>query len=153
MALGRRPTLLETEPQFRETVGRVLDGKDHGLADPRPRFDPQQAREFRDETVQGRQIESFRPALEAHGFRFWPDLELARRGLAPTGEGLWRHPSRLYQMAFTPGEVLAGFPGGPEAFDRWVRVHKAGKDLQVQRERGLVTRATAKEAKIVIARG
>jgi hypothetical protein len=150
---ARRPTLLQTEHQFRESMGRVIEGQDHGLADPRPRFDPKQAQEFRAETVQGRQIEAFRQALEAHGFRFFSDHEMARMGLAPTGEGLWRHPSRVYQMAFTPGEILAGFPEGPEAFDRWVRAHKAGKDLQRQREKGLVSAATAAEAKIVIARG
>lgn len=151
--MARRPTLLQTEPQFRESLGRVLDGKDHGLVDPRPKFDPQQAKEFRAETVQGRQIEAYRQVLESHGFRFWPDHELARRGAAPTGEGVWRHPSRLYQMALTPGEILSGYPGGPEEFDRWVTAHKAGKQLQLQREKGLVTRGEAAEAKIVIARG
>lgn len=142
--MSRKPTLQETEPQFRETIGRMLEGRDHGLVNPRPAIDLQQAKEFRAEQIQGRKEEAYVTALEAHGFRFAPDAELAARGRAPTGEGLWYHPSQLYKLAFTPGEILAGFPT-PEEFYRWVMAHKRGKELQRQKERGLVTPAEARQ--------
>ena len=147
-----KPTLAQTEPEFRASISRILDGKDAGLSNPRPDYDTVQAREFHDEMKQGRKEAAYVQALEAHGFRFFPDSALLARGVAPTGQGLWRHPRVLYQMAFTPDEVVANFDS-PEAFDKWVKEHKSTKELLARHRAGQVSRGEVAAAKIVIARG
>jgi len=146
---GRAGTLHENEPDFRETVGRLLDRTDYGRTPVQPAFDPQVHKDFRDECVRGRKEEAYVQSLEANGFRYWPDAELARRGLFPTGQGIWRHPERRYELAFTGDDLLAMFPT-PEAFDRWVKAHKKGRDLQDELARR--TPAERREARIVLAR-
>lgn len=148
--MGRAGTLHENEPDFRETVARLVEGKDHGQVNPQPAFDPKQAKEFRAEAIHGRKEDAYVQALEFHGFRFWPDLELARAGGAPTGQGLWRHPDRRYELAFTPDDLMAMFTN-PEHFDRWVRAHKKAIDLKAEMSRR--SAVERQEARIVIARG
>lgn len=133
----------EHDAQVRETIERVRSGED--LRSPRPDFDAKQAREFRREATRGQTDEKFRTALERHGFRFYAPAACLERGwtLGAT-EGLWRHPAERYRMAFTPSDLPGMFAGGPEEFDRWVRQHKAARDMAAARAKGLITVAEAK---------
>lgn len=148
--MARAGTLHENEGDFRETISRLAEGKDHGLVNPHPQFDPKQAAEFRAEVVHGRKEDAFVQALEFHGFQYWPPLEMARRGMMPTKDGLWFHPDRRYELAFTPEDLMGMYPN-PEAFDRWVRAHKKAVDLR--QEMAKRSAAERQEARIVIARG
>lgn len=148
--MARAGTLAQNEGDFRETVARLRDGKDLGQGAPRPGFDPKQAAEFRAEAIHGRKEEGYVSALEFHGFKYWTDLELAERGQYPTGQGLWRHPDRRYELAFQPDDLLAMF-ATPEVFDRWVKAHKKAADIRAELARR--TPAERQEAKIILARG
>lgn len=122
----------EHEAQFRETARNIRERSDHGLSDQRPAFDPKQAAEFKEDCLQGRRAAQYETALVNHGFRYHPDHRLVEHGMNPTGEGLWRHPNKLYQLAFKPTDLPANFPDGPEQFDRWVRAHKRGKEMAAE---------------------
>jgi hypothetical protein len=148
--MARAGTLAQNEGDFRESIARLKEGQDHGQGNPQPLFDPQQAAEFRAEAIHGRKEEGYIHALEFHGFRFWSDLELAQRGQYPTGQGLWRHPDRRYELAFQPDDLLAMF-ATPEVFDRWVEAHKKAADIRAEMARR--DPKERQEARIVLARG
>lgn len=109
---------------YEQTIDRVRRAEDHGQFNPRPQVDEKQLLEFQEEQRQGRTDEPFRQALEYHGFTWHEvqDLPMLEGGVYRR-EGEWRH-QRL-KLAFTPTDLAAGFPGGPETFDRHVRDLKA----------------------------
>lgn len=112
------------EAEFLRTLEKVAADKD--IADwsnPAPRFDPQVAKDVRDEKLRGNKIGRYKQALEGHGFQWVPPKALGvwNNG-APHQEGMWIHPDYDLQLAFTSDDVLQLFPGttGPEDLWNWV---------------------------------
>lgn len=103
------------------TRERIRQGKEFGgYEDVRPDVDPRDQEEFLAQQRDGRTDEAYKKCLEAHGF-VWltiPQLPMLEGGVARR-EGEWRHAK--LRLAFTPTDLAAGFPGGPEALDRHLK--------------------------------
>lgn len=114
------------------SLDRVRRGEDHGQFNPRPVVDLQQQAEFVEQQRGGRTDEPYRQCLTYYGFvwRDIPQLPMLEGGVART-EGEWRN--RKMKLSFTPTDLAAGFPSGPEGLDRYLREEiltrkvKAGK--------------------------
>ena len=106
---------------------RIKAGTDFGEGDPRPEIDAQQRRELMDEQAGGRTDAAYHQALTYHGFVWWPLLKLREQlpGATLKQEGEWRHAKM--KLAFTPSDMVSSFPGGPEAFDRYIRDQKLAR--------------------------
>lgn len=104
----------------------VRSGKDLALAPARPGFDFAQARELRDNHVKKRSIDDYKAVLEHHGFSYLTDLDLVRKGLAPTGSGRWTNWET--RDALATDDVLSMFDN-PEHFDKWFKKMKLASDL------------------------
>ena len=104
-------------------VQRVRDNKDHGLFNPRPEVDRKQQAELLEAQRGGRTDEIYRQCLEYHGF-VWLTVEQLPmlEGGVYREEGEWRHAK--LKLAFTPGDLAAHFPAGPESLDRFIRDQK-----------------------------
>lgn len=128
---------------FEATMDRVTQKLDYGVTNPRPDIDEKQRQEFLAEHGDGKTDEAFHQALKYHGFVWWT---LERLALLPgplKTEGEWRNDK--LKLAYTPSDLTTGWPGGPEAFDRFVREEKlkrattkgkaSKQDLQRARQR------------------
>jgi len=119
---------------YEATMDRVVTKLDYGVQDQRPGIDEQQRREFLAEHSDGKTDESFRQALSYHGFVWWPVERLALLPGPLKTEGEWRNDK--LKLAYTPSDLTTGWPGGPEAFDRYIREEK----LKRQATKGKVTK-------------
>jgi len=114
------------------TLDRVKAGTDHGQFNVRPEMDIKQQADLLAQQADGRQAEIYRQCLEYHGFR-WHDLEtlpMLEGGVARTS-GEWRHPRM--QLAFTPQDLVSGFPLGPESLDSYLRDRRVELKIQAGR--------------------
>lgn len=133
--MSKRPKLFDfsradAEAHFAASLERVLRNED--LQNPRPEFDPRQAREIEAMQSGGRRPEAYHAALEHHGFVFVPARHLPRfRGVVPQAEGQWRH-ERL-GLALYPSDLVKNYPEGPEQLDRWIRTEKEKRRLTARR--------------------
>lgn len=111
------------EAEFLRTLEKVAADQDlQDWSNPAPRFDPQVAKDVRDEKLRGNKIDRYRQALEGLGLRWVPARALgAWNNGTPHREGMWIHPDYDLQMAFTNDDVLQLFPGesGPEDLWNW----------------------------------
>ena len=121
---------------FDESYERVRQNRDHGLVNPRPKFDPQQHTEHRDNHVQNRAIDDYRAVLEHHGFSYLPDHQLMLRGMSPTGSGRWTNWDT--EDAFSNDDIMSMFPT-PEEFDKWFRKRAKATQLARAVRRGELT--------------
>lgn len=102
------------------SLDRVRKGDDHGEFNPRPQFDPKQEAELRADQKAGRTAEIYLKTLAYHGF-VWlsvQQLPMLEGGVYRT-EGEWRH--QKLRLAFTVTDLTAGFPGGAEDLDQYIR--------------------------------
>lgn len=89
----------------------------------KPKFDPKQARELRDDLAQGRKPDSYKQCLENHGFTWHP---FNRRNDGQV-EAQWRHAG--LRCSFTEDDLTTGFRS-PEELDRWLRSWKLSRRMQ-----------------------
>jgi len=125
------PPRKEPDPaELAATLARMREGTDFGQTALRPAYDAREWRE-RDEAARaGRRPESYRQALEYHGFVYWPPHLLPPDPHGrPRTEGLWRHKGLRFALGET--QVARDFPGGPEQLDQWLRDQKKAKRHQL----------------------
>jgi hypothetical protein len=108
--------------EFLASLERVRKGED--LEPARPKFDPQVARDVRDDKVRGLQIDRYHQVLEHCGFTWTPKEFLSpwegEEGPIAHKEGMWRNVKM--HMAFTSDQICEMFPRGPEEFFDWFTI-------------------------------
>lgn len=112
--------MARVDNELEKTLQRIKEGKDAASDNQTPLFDPKQHREVVAHSMGGRKPDSYRTALEFHGFRFHPRVV---RGDGVI-ESQWRH--KALKFAFTEQSVVAEFKT-PEDLDTWLRKMKADK--------------------------
>ena len=133
------------------SVERILDrirrGVDHGAVEQRPAFDPRERADAEKRTADGRSVEAYRSALEAHEFRWFPAARMLARalttgmGAGPAVEGQWR--SKICGgMAFSPSDLLSLFKT-PEDLARWLKRETLKHRLLARRDVSKVERRVA----------
>jgi hypothetical protein len=112
---------LPSEAEFLATLNRVRRGDDLA-ARPRPALDARLRAEHLDAAAEGRKPDSYKQALEWHGFAFTPPEKLRPMSNGEAHkEGLWWN-LRL-RMAFTETDLTTTFRG-PEDLDKFLRGQK-----------------------------
>jgi hypothetical protein len=119
-------TRADVEAAFEASRQRVLRGED--MENPRPAFDPQQAREISEAAAGGRKADIYAGVLERHGFVFVPVDRLPRfYGVVAQPEGRWSHEKLGF--GFYPSDLPKMFPEGPEQLDTWLKQRKLERRL------------------------
>jgi hypothetical protein len=131
------------EGAYRLTLERIKRGDDHGLYAPRPEVDLQQQKDLREMMADGRKEEHYLQVLQYYRFEWRESHTLPMTDGVRAQESRWEN--KKLRMAFTPEDLVTGFPGGPAQFDEWIK-------NEIQRRRMLRARAPKTEARKLFGR-